>query len=303
MPDRRRFLQALAASLASAPLLSGAFHSAQAIEPFERPEPGPLKLSLAAYSFRQALTQPPGSAGAMTLFDVVDFCRTHRVPGVELTSYYFPKDFDEDYLLSLRRHCHAAGVSISGGAIRNDFCVAPAERQAQLDEVRRWIDAYAILGAPAIRIFAGKEPKGVSREEAIERCIEASEVAATHAAERGIWLALENHGGITDTAESMLKIVRGVDAEWFGVNFDSGNFRLGDDPYAELAEIAPYAVNAQVKVEISREGKKVPADLPRIVEILREAGYGGWVVLEYEAAEPPLEAVPRYLKELQSMLA
>lgn len=301
--DRRRFLQTLAASLAAAPLLSAPLPSAWAIEPFDRPQPGPLKLSLAAYSFRQALTPPPGSAGAMTLFDVVDFCRTHRVPGVELTSYYFPEGFGNDYLLSLRRHCHAAGVSISGGAIRNDFCVAPSERQAQLDEVRRWIDAYAVLGAPAIRIFAGSPPKGVSREEAIERCIEACELAAVHAAERGIWLALENHGGITDTAESMLQVVRGVDADWFGVNFDSGNFRLGEDPYAELAEIAPYAVNAQVKVEMAEGGKKVPADLPRIISILREAGYGGWVALEYEAPAPPLEAVPQYLKSLQSMLA
>ncbi|WP_164102317.1 sugar phosphate isomerase/epimerase family protein [Candidatus Laterigemmans baculatus] len=307
--ERRRFLHAAAASLAAAPLLTGGSpltgtkSTAEAIEPFERPEPGPLKLSLAAYSFRKALTQPADSEGAMTLFDVVDFCRAHRVPGVELTSYYFPEGFGDDYLRSLRRHCHVAGVSISGGAIRNDFCGSAAERQAQLDEVRRWIDAYAVLGAPAIRIFAGQAPQGVSREEAIERCVETTEKAAAHAAEQGIFLALENHGGITDTAESLLKIVRGVDAEWFGVNFDSGNFRLGEDPYAELAAIAPYAVNAQLKVELTEGGKKVPADLPRIVQILRAAGYGGWVALEYEAAEPPQQAVPGYLKELQRLLA
>lgn len=301
---RRRFLGTLAASIAAAPLLAGweSRQAASAIEPFDRPEPGPMKLSLAAYSFRGALTQDPATDGAMTLFDVVDFCRAHRVPGVELTSYYFPKDFGDDYLLSLRRHCHQSGVSISGGAIGNDFCGDAAERQKQLDQARRWIDAYAVLGAPAIRIFAGRPPEGVSREEAIERCIETTELACQHAAERGIFLALENHGGITDTAESMLKIVRGVDADWFGVNFDSGNFRT-DDPYADLAKIAPYAVNAQIKVEISPGGKKMPADLERIVDLLRDAGYGGWVALEYEAAEPAHEAIPQHLRTLQPLLA
>lgn len=295
---RRRFLQTLAASAVSAPLLS-----ASAIQPFERPEPGPMKLSLAAYSFRQALTKPDGAEGAMTLFDVVDFCRTHQVPGVELTSYYFPEGFDEAYLLSLRRYCHAAGVSISGGAIRNDFCVGAEERQEQLEQVRRWIDAYAVLGAPVIRIFAGSPPRGVSREEAIDRCVEACELAAEYAAERGVWLALENHHGITDTAESMLRVVRAVDAEWFGVNFDSGNFRVASDPYAELAQIAPYAVNAQLKVEIWQDDEKVPADLPQIVSILRHSGYGGWVAFEYEAEEPPLQAIPGHLQTLRSLLA
>lgn len=297
-------MRTLAASIAAGPLLAGwaPRHTASAIEPFDRAEPGPMKLSLAAYSFRGALTKSPDSEGAMTLFDVVDFCRSHRVPGVELTSYYFPPGYGDDYLLSLRRHCHQAGVSISGGAIGNDFCGDAAERQKQLDQTRRWIDAYAVLGAPAIRIFAGKVPEGVSREEAIERCAETTELACQHAAERGIFLALENHGGITDTAESMLKIVRGVDSEWFGVNFDSGNFRV-DDPYAELAKIAPYAVNAQIKVEISPGGKTEPADLERIVGLLRDAGYGGWVALEYEAAEPAHEAIPQHVRDLQPLLA
>lgn len=301
---RRHFVRTLAASIAAVPLLLGGEprNGAAAIEPFDRPQPGPLKLSLAAYSFRRALTQPPESVGSMTLFDVVDFCRAHRVPGVELTSYYFPKDYDDAYLLSLRRHCHAAGVSVSGGAIGNDFCGDAASRQKQLDQTRRWIDAYAVLGAPAIRIFAGSPPQGVSRDEAIERCIETTEAACQHAAERGIFLALENHGGITDTADSMLKIIRGVQSNWFGVNLDSGNFRA-EDPYAELAKIAPYAVNAQVKVEISVGGKSVPADLERIVNLLRDAGYGGWVALEYEAAEPAHEAIPRHLRALQPLLA
>jgi sugar phosphate isomerase/epimerase len=237
----------------------------------------------------------------MDLFQLVDYCRQHRVPGVELTSYYFPQDVDTAYLKKLRRYCHVQGVSISGGAIRNDFCVAASEREKELAEVRRWLDVYAELGAPVIRIFAGSPAKDSTREEAVQRCIEACEIACEAAGQRGIMLALENHHGITDTAESMLAVVRGVKSPWFGVNFDSGNFHLTADPYAELEMIAPYAVNAQIKVDIVEGGKKVAADLGRIVQILDRAGYSGWVALEYEGAEDANVAIPRHLETLAGM--
>lgn len=298
--SRRRWL--LGTSAATTAMLLAKPSSCLAIDPPVRPAAGPLKLSLAGYSFRQSLTRPSDHPEAMNLFDVVDYCRKHHVPGVELTSYYFPPEPSDDYLLQLARHCHLQGVSISAGAIRNDFCVGPEKIDAELDAVRRWIDIYAKLGAPAIRIFAGSPPPDVSREEAIARCIAACEQACEYAGRQGIFLALENHHGITDTAASMLQVVRGVKSPWFGVNFDSGNFRDATDPYSELAEIAPYAINAQVKVEIWQEGQKVAADLSRIVELLKQAGYGGWIALEYEAAEPAREAIPAYLEQLRELL-
>ncbi|MFM8402309.1 MAG: hypothetical protein ACKOAH_31175 [Pirellula sp.] len=86
------------------------------------------------------------------------------------------------------------------------------------------------------------------------------------------------------------------------MNFDSGNFRSTEDPYAELASIAPYAINAQIKVEMFPGGKKEMADLGRILKILKDSHYSGWVALEYEAAEPPLEAIPRWLEEIKKSL-
>jgi sugar phosphate isomerase/epimerase len=124
------------------------------------------------------------------------------------------------------------------------------------------------------------------------------------AVEHGVTLALENHGGITATPKQLLHLVKSVNAPQggFGVNLDTGNFH-GEDPYAEVAELAPYAVNVQVKTEITRKGgKEEPADLARIVSILREAKYSGYVVLEYEADEDPMEAIPRHLRELRQLI-
>jgi sugar phosphate isomerase/epimerase len=116
-------------------------------------------------------------------------------------------------------------------------------------------------------------------------------------------LGLENNGGIVATAHDLLTIVRAVKSPWFGVNLDTGNFHSAD-PYADLARCVPYAVNVQYKVEMHREGTgpKEPADAARVVNILRDGGYQGFVALEYEAAGNPHDAVPRHLRELRDLL-
>jgi sugar phosphate isomerase/epimerase len=296
---RRLFLR----STGSLALSVVAARSLSAIEPFDRPTPGRLRLSLAAYSMRQYLAPKADEPRKMDLFDFVDYCHQQGLAGAELTSYYFPQVVSQDYLLKLKRHCHLRGVSISGGAIRNDFCQMDESKvAADIEHTKKWIDHYALLGAPAIRIFAGKENPGEELAVTLARCANNCEIACAYAAEKGVMLALENHGGVTALADSLVTMVKQIDSNAFGVNFDSGNFRSELDPYAELEKIAPYAVNAQIKVEIHRNGKSAETDLERVVKILRDSGYSGWVALEYEAKEPPIEAIPRWLDRLQALV-
>jgi sugar phosphate isomerase/epimerase len=100
----------------------------------------------------------------------------------------------------------------------------------------------------------------------------------------------------------MLAVVQAVKHDWFGVNWDTGNFR-SDDPYADLTRLAPYAVTVQIKTEIQRTGKKKEeADLKRLIDILRAADYRGYVALEYEAEEDPKTAVPRHIESLKKLM-
>src|SRR5205085_11205113 len=118
----------------------------------------------------------------------------------------------------------------------------------------------------------------------------------------GIYLALENHGGIVATIDQMLTLVRAVRHDWFGVNLDTGNFH-SPDPYADLARLAPYAVTVQIKDQIHRSGRNPEtADLPRLIDILRAANYRGYVALEYEGSEDPRAAVPRHLAALRPLI-
>jgi sugar phosphate isomerase/epimerase len=276
---------------------------ARAIDPFVRKTPGRMRLSLAAYSMRKYLTETNDPADKIDLIQFVEYCHELGLSGAELTSYYFPKDVNNAYIADLKRLCHLRGLSISGGAIANDFCQSDKDKiAADIEHTKLWIDRYSLLGAPVIRIFAGSQPSNEAWDTVRKRCIAAIEEVAQYAESRGVMLALENHGGVTATAKGLLEIVRGVNSPAFGVNFDSGNFRDSSDPYAELAEIAPFAVNAQIKVDMYPAGKQEPADLARVLEILGQAGYHGWVALEYEAEEDPRTAIPRYVAEIQKLL-
>ena len=305
--SRRDFLRNTIVGGGAAAAASLAGHTAPAADPPERPGPAHMKLSLAAYSFNRVLpkswTPDQIPQAKMTLEDFIRYCAELNLDGTELTAYYFPKIVTHEYLMRLKELAFRLGLDISGTAIGNDFCLPEgAERQQQLELCREWIDHAAMLGAPVIRIFAGKVPKDDTEEAAIERCVAGINESLDYAAKRGVFLALENHGGITATPEQMLRIVRAVKASpWFGVNFDGGNFRT-DDPYRDLAEIAPWAINAQVKVAVTRDGRKEPADLKRVVGILKDAGYRGYLVLEYEENDDPQQAIPRYLDELRALI-
>ncbi len=173
------------------------------------------------------------------------------------------------------------------------------ERVVQMAYVKDWIDKASILGAPHVRVFAGRHPKGVAPEDAEKNAIQALSEAGEYAAEKGIFLGIENHDSIT-TADRLLRIVTAVDNPFVGVNLDSGNF-IAEDVYAEMEASVPYSINVQLKTEVKvGEGKeKEPADLERVISILKDGGYAGHVILEFEEKDDPFEQVPLILDKLR----
>ena len=296
---RRQFLQS---TLAGSAGLAFASSSARAIEPIQRNGKAHLRLSIAAYSYRKYLNLKQ-SKPSMTLDDFIRAAAEMGLDAVEPTQYYFPETSPR-YLAHLKGLCTRLGLDVSGTAVGNNFCVPdPAKLREQIASVKQWVEHTSRLGGKTIRIFAGPLSKGDTEEQARSRCIEAIQEACDHAGKFGIYLALENHGGIVATIDQMLRVVKAVKHEWFGVNWDTGNFR-SPDPYVDLTRLAPYAVTVQIKTEIQR-GPRMPkeeADLKRLTGILRAADYRGYIALEYEAEEDPKTAVPRAIKELKQLM-
>jgi sugar phosphate isomerase/epimerase len=263
--DRRQFLRVAVAgaALAATP--------AAAIEPIKRSGKSHLRLSIAGYSYRKYLDVKKKE---MTYDDFIDAAAHMGTDAVELTQYYFPETTPE-YLASLKGRATRQGLDVSGTAVGNVFTHTDPEKQkAQIDMVKKWVEITSRLGGKTIRIFAGGLEKGDTEEKARARCIEAIQESCDHAGKYGIYLALENHGGIVTTIDQMLAIVKAVKHDWFGVNFDTGNFH-SPDPYA---------------------------DLKRMTDILRGADFRGYVALEYEAEEEPKTGVPKAIEVLKKLM-
>jgi len=307
--NRRAFLKLSTAAGLAALATPRTARAATDRGPFNRTGKPILRLSLAAYSFRDTFPisrgkpnpkVPPGKATDM--FKFIDYCATHGCEGAEPTSYFFAEESDE-YLLKLRRHAFLRGIAISGTAIGNNFSHPKGpKRDAEIALTKKWIDRAAVLGAPHIRVFAGVT-KELPRDEADKLVISALEEVCAYAGQRGIFLGLENHDSI-GSAATLLPMIKAVQSPWIGINLDSGNFRTAD-PYKDFAECVPYSVNVQFKTEVhdGSPNNKVPADLRRLTQLLRDGGYQGWVALEYEAKEDPAVAVPRFLDEMHRLFA
>lgn len=299
---RRQFLAVSASSMFLA-----AGNSGFARGPIDRSGPPRFRTGLAAYSLRNYFSvskgkqkTPAADGPAIDMFGFLDYCARQGFDAAEPTSYFFRADADEQYFRDLKHSAFVQGLAIAGTAIGNNFTVGKGPQlESEIDAAMEWIDRAAVLGAPHIRFFAGTRDQLAEHPDRLEEAVDAVSRCAAIAARHGIFLGVENHGKLS--ADQMIEIIDRVESRWVGINLDTGNFQ-SDDPYADLERCAPYAVNVQVKVNMKTpDGKRYPADLDRIGKILRDSGYQGFVVLEYED-EKPYENIPDAHQRLRKAL-
>ena len=259
-----------------------------------------MRIGCCAYSYRKYLT-----TGEMSMGGFIDVAADLGLDGVELTSYYFPST-EAGYLHSLKRRCLVRGLDVAGAAVGSRFTLAsPDERAEQVAMVKTWLGHAVSLGAPQLRVFAGNTPEGHDDEQAFRWTVDGLSECVAVAADKGVVMALENHGGITAGADQIIRLVKAVDSEWLRVNLDTGNFGMDPvtDPYEAIAKTAPYAVTAHLKVSMKTPHGKRPVDIERVVATLDKAGYRGFLNIEYEEEEDPKSDVPRLVEEIRRAVA
>lgn len=260
-----------------------------------------LKLSLNAYSFNQPLM-----AGTMSLDQLLEFCAQQQLDAVDITGYYFkgyPEVPSDPVINSFKRRASVLGLDISGTGVRNDFTQADeSARRADIELVKRWVVVAGKLGAPTLRVFAGKEtPAGVTRVQASEWLVSCLEECVQFAEKHGVIIAVQNHNDFIATAAHAREVLDKVNSPWLGLMLDTGSYRQGD-PYVEIAATAAYAVNWQIKEEAYVDGKVVPTDLPKLISIIKASGYRGYLPIETLGAGDPMVKVPAFLARLRTAL-
>jgi sugar phosphate isomerase/epimerase len=290
--------------------LSAAGGDALAQTPIKRTGGAKLKISLNAYSFNKLLNDNiKGRGPGMSLFDLLDYCAEQNFDAIDPTGYFFPgypKVPSDQYINNFKRRAFVQGLDISGTGIRNNFASPDKQqRAADVQHAKEWIEVAARMGAPVLRVFAGPLPEGHTWDQVAEWMVEELKQCAEHGKRYGVLVGIQNHGDTLKTAEQVIKIVKMVDSEWFGVIVDTGYF-MTPDPYKDIALVMPYAVNWQIKEKPYGKVGKVKTDLKRLVRIIREGGYRGYIPIETlstagESYDPKIR-VAEFLKELREAL-
>jgi sugar phosphate isomerase/epimerase len=221
------------------------------------------------------------------------------------------------YCLRLKRHAFRHGVALICLSTHQNF-VSPDEkrRKAAVDHTLKTLEIASALGAPSIRVNAGRwgtienfdefmkkrglEPPiaGHTEDDAFDWSIDGLGKCLKRAEELGVILALENHWGLSRSPEGLQRILAAFNSPFIGALMDTGNFL--EEPYDKLKAMAPKTVFVQAKTYYGGGlWYSLELDYARIAKILAEANYTGYVSLEMEGKEPAETAVPKSIEMLR----
>lgn len=260
-----------------------------------------LKISLNAYSFNAPLRD-----GSMNLDDLLEFCAISGFDAVDLTGYYFPgypETPPDKYLFHIKRHAFRLGLDISGTGVKNDFADPDkTKRKADITLIKKWIESAAKLGAPVIRIFSGTQaPAGYTWDQVARWMMDDVAECVEHGKQHGVIVAIQNHNDFIQTGKQVKLLLEMADPEWFGLVLDIGSYRVGD-PFVQIAETAPFAVNWQIKENMFVNGKEEKTNLAKVLNIVKSSGYRGYLPIETLGNGDPKIKVPVFLDEVKKAL-
>jgi sugar phosphate isomerase/epimerase len=266
------------------------------LESFKKPR---LLSGCCAYSYRELLTH-----GQMTMEQFILKAVEFGLDGVDMTVYYL-KSTDPEYLNGLRHLAYKNAVAFSGVACGASM-VQPdlTKREDILGQIKKWVDATDQLGASHLRIFAGPLPTGATMMQATDWTVETMKAACDYSAKKGIVLGLEDHYGVSQSADVCLEIMHRVDSPYAGINLDITHFvpTATQDAYAQIAACIPHATVVHIRDHFD-DGK--PIDMDRVWRLFAEAGFKGYMSVEYDAdrlgGEPAVTGVPKLLANTREL--
>ncbi|MDA1263199.1 MAG: sugar phosphate isomerase/epimerase [Planctomycetota bacterium] len=244
----------------------------------------PNRISVAQWSFHRMF-----KSGELSPLDFASFAhKSCGVMGVEyVNSFYKSLPLDGSWVAELKKRADDIGVtSVLIMCDREGDIGDPdvAARRKAVMAHQRWLDAAATLGCHSIRVNA--RSVGSATEQA-ERCSDGLRQLCAIAAPMKLNVIVENHGGLSCDGEWVASVIRATAAANCGTLPDFGNFTCADgtkaDRYAGVKAMMPFAKSVSAKShEFNANGEEINTDYPRMMGIVRDAGYRGWIGVEYE---------------------
>lgn len=245
-----------------------------------------FQISLAEWSLHRTL-----HSGKMTNLDFPRVAREMGIFAIEYVNQFFKdKARDQAYLSDLKKRCADEGVKsllimVDGEGALGD--PDEAKRQRAVENHHRWVEAAKFLGCHSIRVNA--QSSG-SYEEQMQRAADGLRRLTEFGAQHDMNVIVENHGGLSSNGAWLAGTIAMVDHPRCGTLPDFGNFNLGGgktyDRYKGVAEMMPYAKAVSAKShDFNDAGDEVHTDYRRMMKIVLDAGYRGYVGIEYEGGK------------------
>jgi sugar phosphate isomerase/epimerase len=250
---------------------------------------------------------------SMSVFDWIEMASGLGVDGLEMYPGFFTS-LEAEYLNRVRQAIEGHGMTMPMFCCSPDFTHPDEDvRRDEMERERRMIDVTARLGGGFCRVLSGQRRPEVGREEGIRRVVDAIEQLLPYAESKRIVLAMENHykdgywqyPEFAQKSDVFLEIVNRIQSPWFGVQFDPSNAVVaGEDPVQLLDHVKHRVVTMHASdrflkpghtLEELRQAEEGPGytailvhgvtgrglnDYPRILALLREVGFDGWISIE-----------------------
>lgn len=280
MNNRREFLKNFLAAGAGIGLLSGAFPWRDG----KRRNGTFFDISLAQWSLHRTL-----NSNKMTNLDFPRVAREQfDLAAIEYVSTFF-RNTKLQYLSELRNISVDEGVNNVLIMVDGEGDLGDTDREARKQAVEhhfKWIETAKYLGCQTIRVNArGRGSSGEVARAAIEGLSQLAERAAMD----GINVVVENHGGYSSNGQWLADVIRSVNMPNCGTLPDFGNFNINEnesyDRYKGLQQLMPYAKGVSAKTyDFDDQGNETTMDFKRILQIVKNAHYYGYIGIEYEGS-------------------
>ena len=265
-----------------------------------------FKISIAEWSLHKML-----NAKKLTNLEFPEFSKKNfDIYAVEYVNKFF-KDAGKEYLAELKNRTNDLGVENVLIMVDDEGDLGEsddAKRQKAVENHYKWIEAAKFLGCHSIRVNA--RGKG-TMEEVAEAAVDGLRKLTEYASKDNIGVIVENHGGYSSNGKWMSDVIRKVDNPNCGTLPDFGNFRINAeeeyDRYLGMKELMPFAKGVSAKsYEFDDEGNETKSDFYKMLKIVKEAGYTGYIGVEYEGSElsevEGVKATKRLLEKVGSSM-